>query len=95
MNENRLELYENTNGKVIAWTLFILFLISFPILAVLYLEQIRNDLINDFNSNKTLVCNVSHVKIEVSKSDNWSIDNSYNFVKGPTELVISRCETKE
>ncbi|WP_198304211.1 hypothetical protein [Arcobacter vandammei] len=95
MNENRLEQYENTNGKIIAWTLFILFLISFPILAVLWLEHIRNDLINDFNSNKTIVCNVSNIKIEVSKSDNWSIDDSYNFVKGPTELIISRCETKE
>ena len=29
------------------------------------------------------------------KADGWIIDDSYKFVKGPTKLIISRCETKE
>lgn len=49
----------------------------------------------DIFSNKTIVCKVHDIKIEVSKADGWIIDDSYKFVKGPTRLIISRCETKE
>ena len=95
MNQNRLNKYSETNEKIVPWTLFIIFLISIPILYILSIEQIRMDITNDFNSNKTIVCNVHDIKIEVSKADGWIIDDSYKFVKGPTKLIISRCETKE
>ena len=95
MNQNRLNKYNETNVKIFIWTLFIIFLISIPILYILFIEKVRVDITNDFNSNKTIVCNVHDLKIEVSKDDGWIIDDSYKFVKGPTKLIISRCETKE
>ncbi|WP_237909874.1 hypothetical protein [Aliarcobacter butzleri] len=95
MNQNRLNKYNETNEKIVPWTLFIIFLISIPILYILFIEKVRVDITNDFNSNKTIVCKVHDIKIEVSKDDEWIIDDSYKFVKGPTKLIISRCETKE
>ncbi|MCG3667374.1 hypothetical protein [Aliarcobacter butzleri] len=95
MNQNRLNKYNETNLKIFIWTLFIIFLISIPILYILFIEKVRVDITNDFNSNKTIVCKVHDIKIEVSKDDEWIIDDSYKFVKGPTKLIISRCETKE
>ena len=95
MNQNRLDKYSKTNEKIVPWTLFIIFLISIPILYILSIEKVRFDITNDFNNNKTIICKVHDIKIEVSKSDGWIIDDSYKFVKGPTRLIISRCETKE
>ncbi|WP_323596160.1 hypothetical protein [Aliarcobacter butzleri] len=95
MNQNRLNKYNETNVKIFIWALFIIFLISIPIFMAHSLKQTRSDITNDFNSNKTIVCNVHDLKIEVSKNDGWIIDDSYKFVKGPTKLIISRCETKE
>ena len=95
MNQNRLDKYSKTNEKIVPWTLFIIFLISIPILYILFIEKVRDDITNDFNSNKTIICKVHDIKIEVSKADGWIIDDSYKFVKGPTKLIISRCETKE
>lgn len=95
MNQNRLNKYNETNVKIFIWALFIIFLISIPILYILFIEKVRVDITNDFNSNKTIVCKVHDIKIEVSKDDEWIIDDSYKFVKGPTRLIISRCETKE
>ena len=95
MNQNRLNKYNETNEKIVPWTLFIIFLISIPILYILFIEKVRVDITNDFNSNKTIVCKVHDIKIEVSKDDDWIIDDSYKFVKGPTKLIISRCDTKE
>ncbi|MDK2065011.1 hypothetical protein ACN4FE_09670 [Aliarcobacter butzleri] len=95
MNQNRLNKYNETNVKIFIWALFIIFLISIPILYILFIEKVRVDITNDFNSNKTIVCKVHDIKIEVSKDDEWIIDDSYKFVKGPTKLIISRCETKE
>ncbi|KLD97312.1 hypothetical protein ACN5O4_08065 [Aliarcobacter butzleri] len=95
MNQNRLNKYNETNVKVFIWALFIIFLISIPIFMAHSLKQTRSDITNDFNSNKTIVCKVHDLKIEVSKDDGWIIDDSYKFVKGPTKLIISRCETKE
>ena len=94
MNQNRLDKYSKTNEKIVPWTLFIIFLISIPILYILSIEKVRFDITNDFN-NKTIICKVHDIKIEVSKADGWIIDDSYKFVKGPTRLIISRCETKE
>jgi len=88
-------IYNEINEKIVPWTLFIIFLISIPILYILSIEKVRFDITNDFNSNKTIICKVHDIKIEVSKADGWIIDDSYKFVKGPTRLIISRCETKE
>lgn len=95
MNENRLEQYEETNKNITFWTISILLIFSFPILIVLWLQHVRNEVIVDFNSNKTLICDTINLKIEVSKSDNWYLNDSYYFVKGPTKLIISKCKTKE
>lgn len=95
MNKNRLEQYDKTKAKILGWILFIPFLFSIPIFAALTLVEDRIDITNDFNSDKTLVCNINNVKIEVSKADGWLIDDNYNFIKGPTKLVISKCKTKE
>ncbi|MFX4245495.1 hypothetical protein ACOL3C_09340 [Aliarcobacter butzleri] len=95
MNQNRLNKYSETNEK--NSSLDTIYNISNfnSILYILSIEQIRIDITNHINSNKIIVCNVHNIKIEVSKSDGWIIDNSYKFVKGPTKLIISRCETKE
>ena len=69
MNQNRLDKYSKTNEKIVPWTLFIIFLISIPILYILSIEKVRFDITNDFNSNKTIVCKVHDIKIEVSKAD--------------------------
>ena len=86
MNQNRLDKYSKTNEKIVPWTLFIIFLISIPILYILSIEKVRFNITNDFNSNKTIICKVHDIKIEVSKADGWIIDDSYKFVKGPTRL---------
>ena len=44
MNQNRLDKYSKTNEKIVPWTLFIIFLISIPILYILSIEK-RLDLI--------------------------------------------------
>lgn len=95
MNKNRLKQYDKTKEKILSWILFISFLFFIPIFATFELISNRDEITNDFNNNKTLVCKVNNIKIEVSKDDGWSIDDSYNFVKGPTVLIISKCETKE
>ena len=56
MNQNRLDKYSKTNEKIVPWTLFIIFLISIPILYILSIEKVRFDITNDFNSNKTIIC---------------------------------------
>ena len=58
MNQNRLDKYSKTNEKIVPWTLFIIFLISIPILYILLIEKVRFDITNDFNSNKTIICKV-------------------------------------
>ncbi len=95
MNQNRLEQYSKTNEKIVMWTLFIIFLISVPIFMAHSLKQTRSDITNDFNSNKTIVCKIHDIKIEVYKNDGWIVDDSYYFVKGPTKLNISNCETRK
>ena len=39
MNQNRLDKYRETNQKIVPWTLFIIFLISIPILYILSIEK--------------------------------------------------------
>ena len=39
MNQNRLDKYNETNEKIVPWTLFIIFLISIPILYILSIEK--------------------------------------------------------
>ena len=38
MNQNRLDKYSKTNEKIVPWTLFIIFLISIPILYILSID---------------------------------------------------------
>ena len=44
MNQNRLDKYSKTNEKIVPWALFIIFLISIPILYILSIEKVRFDI---------------------------------------------------
>ena len=48
----------------------------------------------DFNKNKELICNMSSLKIDVSKADNWSVDKN-SFLKGSTSIPVTKCEIKD
>ena len=61
MNQNRLDKYSKTNEKIVPWTLFIIFLISIPILYILSIEKVRFDITNDFNSRAA--CKFHHHKL--------------------------------
>lgn len=43
---------------------------------------------------KELICNMSSLKIDVSKADNWSVDKN-SFFKGSTNIPVTKCEIKD
>ena len=47
MNQNRWNKHNETNEKIVPWTLFIIFLISIPILHIFSIEKVRFDITND------------------------------------------------
>lgn len=94
MIEKRRKKYFIINRKVQMNSYYLLFIFLIPIVALYFYLNDRQEIIDSFNKNKKLTCNVSHLTISVKKDDNWKLDG-FNFVKDETKIVVSKCEVKE
>jgi hypothetical protein len=93
MNEYRASKFRFVEDKIVANTIYVIFLFLLPIVNLYFLLQSRDEVLNSFNSNKEIICKVGSTKINVSKKDNW-IYEDYYFVKGETNIVTTKCEEK-
>ncbi len=93
MFEKRLKEYETTNDKVISRFFLINLIVFIPIVYLYYHLNSRDEIINDFNSNKTLTCKTRELILEVSKEDKYSVEGYY-FLKGKTKIPVSKCTLK-
>ena len=94
MNEKRRTKYFIVNTKV-EIEFFIIIIIALIPIALLYFHlNSRNEIINDFNNNKILTCTTRELILEISKEDNYVL-NDYYFLKGKTKVPVSKCEVKE
>ncbi len=66
-------------------------LIALPFLAIYMYSYTIEENKNLFNNDKVLICNVSDMKFEVSKLDNWYI-NRDDFVKDGSRILAFYCE---
>ena len=94
MNEKRLKKYEYLSSKIRTQFFIILVIFLFPLVAWYFHLNERANVIDDFNNNKELICNMSSLKIDVSKADNWSVDKN-SFLKGSTSIPVTKCEIKD
>ena len=94
MNEKRLKKYEYLSSKIRTQFFIILVIFLFPLVALYFHLNERPNVIDDFNNNKELICNMSSLKIDVSKADNWSVDKN-SFFKGSTNISVTKCEIKD
>ena len=93
MNEYRASRLRFIEDKIIANIIYLGFLFIVPIIALYFSLQTRDEVLNSFNANKEIICNVGSTKIDVSKKDNWIYENYY-FVKGESNIVTTKCEVK-
>ena len=94
MNEMRLKKYEYLSSKIRTQFFIILVILLFPLIVLYFHLNERANVIDDFNNNKELICNMSSLKIDVSKADNWSVDKN-SFFKGSTSIPVTKCEIKD
>ena len=94
MNEKRLKKYEYLSEKI--RTQFFIVLIAFllPFIVLYFHLNERANVIDDFNNEKEFICNYKSLKIDVSKSDNWSVDQN-SFFKGSTSIPVTICVIKD
>ena len=93
MNEYRASKFRFIEDKIVANTIYVIFLFLLPIVNLYFLLQSRDEVLNSFNSNKEIICKVGSTKIYVSKKDNW-IYEDYYFIKDETKIVTTKCEEK-
>lgn len=94
MIEKRRKKYDFTNEKIIAKFLYTNLILIIPIVALYFHVGHRDEIINDFRSNKILTCTLQNLIIDVSNQDSWKIDDSY-FIKDKSKIPISKCEKKD
>ncbi|WP_066357764.1 hypothetical protein [Aliarcobacter cryaerophilus] len=94
MNEKRLKKYEYLSSKLRTQFFIILVILLFPLIVLYFHLNERANVIDDFNNNRELICNMSSLKIDVSKADNWSVDKN-SFLKGSTSIPVTKCEIKD
>ena len=94
MNEKRLKKYEYLSSKIRTQFFIILVILLFPLIVLYFHLNERANVIDDFNKNKEFICNMSSLKIDVSKADNWSVDKN-SFLKGSTSIPVTKCEIKD
>lgn len=94
MNEKRLKKYEYLSSKIRTQFFIILVVFSLPFIVLYFHLNERANLIDDFNNNKELICNMGSLKIDFSKADNWSVDKN-SFFKGSTSIPVTKCEIKD
>ena len=93
MNEYRASKFRFVEDKIVANTIYVIFLFLLPIVNLYFLLQSRDEVLNSFNENKEIICNVGSTKIDVSKKDNW-IYEDYHFIKGDSKIITTKCEEK-
>ena len=94
MNEKRLKKYEYLSSKIRTQFFIILVIFLLPLIVLYFHLNERANIIDDFNNNKELICNMSSLKIDVSKADNWSVSKNY-FIKSSTSISVTKCEIKD
>ena len=94
--DTKLVELEFTTYVPLTLTLQLPLIVSFllPLIVLYFHLNERANLIDDFNKNKELICNMSSLKIDVSKADNWSVDKN-SFLKGSTSIPVTKCEIKD
>ena len=94
MTEKREKMFRFTEQKVKNQFLFLLFIFLLPFIGVYFDWQDKKEIVNDFNSNKKLVCTVSKNKIDVLKEDSWIYEDNY-FIKDDLKILFSNCSKKD
>lgn len=94
MTEKRAKMFRFTEQKVRNQFLFLLFIFLLPFIGVYFDWKDKKEIVDDFNSNKKLVCTVSKNKIDVLKEDNWIYEDNY-FKKDDLKILFSNCNKKD
>ena len=94
MIEKRRIKYYITNTRVQLKFLYTNFIVLIPFIALYSHLGDREKSINDFKANKVLTCTLKSLVIDVSKQDDWKIED-YSFIKGKTQIPVSKCEIKD
>lgn len=94
MTEKREKMFRFTEEKIRNQFLFLLLIFLLPFIGVYSDWNDKKEIVNDFNSNKKLVCTVSKNKIDVQKENNWIYEDKY-FVKDDLKILFSNCRIKD
>ena len=94
MTEKRRIKYNIINEKILIKFLYTNFIVLVPIAALYFHLGDRDKSINDFRANKILTCTLKSLVIDVSKQDDWKIED-YSFIKGKTQIPVTKCEIKD
>jgi hypothetical protein len=94
MTEKRRIKYFIVNNRVQLQFLFTSFITIIPIIALYFHINTRNEIIENFNKNKILTCTTKDLILDVSKEDNYILDEFY-FIKDKTKIPVLKCEVKD
>ncbi len=94
MIEKRRINYYITNTRVQLKFLYTNFIVLIPFIVLYSHLGDREKSINDFKANKVLTCTLKSLVIDVSKQDDWKIEG-YSFIKGKTQIPVTKCEIKD
>ena len=94
MTEKRRKKYSYSNEKILAKFLYTNFIVLIPFVGLYFHLGDRDKSINDFKANKVLTCTLKDLIIDVSNKDDWKIED-YSFIKGKTQIPVSKCEIKD
>jgi uncharacterized membrane protein len=93
MIEKRRKKFDFTNEKILSQFMYVNFIAVIPIVLLYFHISSRNEIIEDFNKNRVLTCDLRTIVIEVKKEDGWKLED-YSFIKGESKFPISKCELK-
>lgn len=85
---------KDLNEKIVLHSFYVTVLFFIPIIILIFHLIDRQEIANDFNQNKDLVCDINGIIINVSKHNKWFIKD-YHFKRGDTKIVITDCSTKD
>jgi hypothetical protein len=94
MTEKREKMFRFTEEKIRNQFLFLLLIFLLPFIGVYFDWKDKKEIVDDFNSNKKLVCTVSKNKIDVQKENNWIYEDNY-FIKNDLKILFSNCSIKD
>lgn len=85
---------KDLNEKIVLHSFYVTILFFIPIIVMVFHLIDREEIVNDFNQNKDLVCDINGIIINVSKYNKWFIEDYY-FKKADTKIVITDCSIKD